>query len=837
MKKGFLNKDTSKENCTKQNTVRARANRLHHRDVTVKSQQTNENLRVSSSSFVSSEDKPLWAKRGFLERGKSSKRKSGSKSREGTNNGGEHQEVSKTSPCNTSSARIKERTTIKNHDDTSSKRSIHQQHSRTINNSTRGGEKSTLWKKGFLIDSRPKEISKRRGNTHGPKSDSKKDSNNATLKTDTKLKRGDSTLLLLEQSQTKTEHVKESSAADCSLLFLDHSKEENNSQEDASGSRALITDVTFDEDSKSFHGGVKPNLFHIIETVDGPMQAKSLPMSGHSDHNLNTPILVTENLLGGDQDCEEFLCKPISSRKKVNDMFRVCEEEEDKKDTKEGPEKASSEIIDIKEYAPTLQTDLSIVLAKLKKEVKSVRTSLRRQRVKEAQGGNDQPPLKKEQRFMEYPLFLTTFLEAHIKIQGNNGSICCYGIDGPGQYEKQMSLSKLRFIWNCILESIASHTKDKMETHVDYALGYPPPIVLGMCILNVYPSEGLVALLEPVLASETLVGDKGSKRLKTQILGTAFVLKIQLRIWIDTLESDLHYKDLLTELSINRLTYLLDKGLSLMTNWVLENDGVGNNRKRTLLKQTCMDSSFLILEYASLYCQRFGSEPLLSNSTTPLALWHTISVFRKLLKIKKDWILGEKEKRDVESISYQHIVTKDCETRILNDWLKVLSLVEKHHNHVQSAEGTNIRLVSSCLYANELAGVLLQVDQKPNSALFKMRFGGVAQTLCRDYSERCPQPEDVQSALRGAIYFMENRDSSSNEGTIDNKSGLFEGGSREEIPILRGLTSWLSKKKFLKMLLDFISSSETNQAGLSEELMLLLRSRSERCLNFVEVIL
>ena len=794
MKRGFLKKESSKENRTIQSTVRGNHSR--------------EDVPTPSRS---SEEKPSWAKKGFLERGRSSRRKSRQLQ-------DEKGDLNKTSKCDTS-AKIKEYATMEE-DETSTKVS-----SRPTSRMTKGGEKSTLWKKGFLTDSCPKEKPQCRGASHGPTATS------TTLNIDKKLKKGDSSLLLLEH---KEENIKET-RVDRSLLFLDHEHEENDSQEGASASRTLITDVTSDTSSKTssvhskpFNGGFKPNLFHIVTSVDDPEKAES-PIRNYSDQNPKK----TEH---GNQDSEEILFKPISSRKKVIDNDGIREEETDKKGTKEVTfEMVSSEVIDVKVYVPTLQTDLSMVLAKLRKEVKRVRTSIRRERAQQSQEGNKEYPLKRNKK-TEYPLFLTAFLEENV--QSGNGSLCNES-DGFNQYEKQLSLSKLKFIWNCILESIASHAKDKIGISVDCVLDYPHTIVLGMCLLKMYPREGLVSLLDPFQVSARFVEDADRKRSKTQILGAAFLLKMQILQWMETLRNDFGSDDVVTMASINQLSYLLDQGLSLMTAWVLENDGVENIGKRTLLKQICMDSSFLILEYASLYWQAFGSQPLLSKSTISRTLWNTISTFRMLLGVKKDWILpeNENENENVESISYRNVVTKDCENRVINDWLKILSLLERHHNHLKNTEGINILLAPSCLYANELAGVSLEGHQESDHTLCRMRFGGVAQTLCKDNPERCRQPKDMQSALRAALYFMENRESTSDEETIDDKNDFFEGRFSEEIPILRGIASWLSTKKFLKMLSEFVLSSEINQAALSNNLMLLLRSRSERCIEFIEVIL
>lgn len=385
-----------------------------------------------------------------------------------------------------------------------------------------------------------------------------------------------------------------------------------------------------------------------------------------------------------------------------------------------------------------------------------------------------------------------------------------------------------------------------------------------------------------------------TKRQRMKTLGATILMKIQLQLLLNNFCSSHNESKRLgieaeKNLSCNEgyvtgscsmveafhaspivFTLLLEKVLPLMVSIILKSN---EECKRTLLSSMCMDIVFCILQVSALRIQKQKSteqmtmdsnsiqeqqkDPTRDGNTLSFLMWKAVPFIELLLGIRKGWIkVGEilvegnsshhdtivtstiAENSSKSRKNYSDATRRCCSLAIINDWSSILSKVKLMYDKIRFTDGCNeenaLKKATNIL-CNEISGVHLSknwtaYNHKSNNTF--VRFGGMAHTLCKDDPSSDEEVQNMMIALEASIYYMQ----TNFEGT-NNDDGRADSES-EEIAPLRSFCSWLGSKKSLRMLslMEFGNDSKGECDGIElavQKCMVLLRSKSERCLDLV----
>ena len=395
--------------------------------------------------------------------------------------------------------------------------------------------------------------------------------------------------------------------------------------------------------------------------------------------------------------------------------------------------------------------------------------------------------------------------------------------------DAKVSIPNLHFIWDSILESIAAYAKDKK---VARAIGRPsqllPPVLqIGQAILRYCPKQSLDILLNICYATtaDTASCQDAVKRRKAQMLGVFVAIRCTICLLHHILTDGI--RDLVSlernediKNSCSLVFTLLQRGLPLFLQVV---NGLTKARKRTILSVNAMDTSFSVVEYASLLYQAslmVGVRPYFVSGLRllPVYIWQNFLLMQELVQIEKEW--KGSPSGDASDL---------CADAVLNDWSSVFSVVQDHYDKLKLVHMVNEReaqIAAVTLLTGELSGVHLEGGEADQNVQAFLNCGGIDQTLCKHTSKT---DDEIAQAflltLKAARRCMFQELEECPDRCI-----------RSETVIMRTICAWLGRKKnFLSKSNAAANNGTTTQAV--EICMTLLRSKSSRCLGLVDATL
>ena len=468
----------------------------------------------------------------------------------------------------------------------------------------------------------------------------------------------------------------------------------------------------------------------------------------------------------------------------------------------------------------TLQSELSILLARLNRRRRSQST----QSPAMDDNGDDD--------------VLSSFLDRHLDFnQDDNGN--------------RTSLSNLCFIWDSILEPIAALSKSKKVARLrlqvtDESLGSIPPVLNIACaLLNHYPKQSIPILLDIcsrcIHGLDKVVDENAMKRIRVQTLGIFIAIRCHIctshKTLMDGIQNvtDLGQNGTIKNTNDLILT-LLERGLPIFQQLVIDARNTGT--KKSILVVYAMDTSYCIIEYASLLHQvslMKGISSSFISKLEPLAscIWHNFSLIADLVQSDKEWNLASSNEQQEDLTRSATIL---CFRAVLDDWMSTFAAIQNHYDELKLVQ--NVIEHDACVDAvikltEELAGIRLASESqqdKESKQSSLMSYGGIAQTLGKQSS--CVTDNEFLELFLPALdaakdsIFRALEDSSGHESTCGDRSSA----------ILRSVCTWLGQRRKIFQVKDNSAIRAITAQGV-EVCISLLRSKSSRCLKFVDAIL
>lgn len=437
----------------------------------------------------------------------------------------------------------------------------------------------------------------------------------------------------------------------------------------------------------------------------------------------------------------------------------------------------------------------------------------------------------------------------------------------------------IHFIWDTILEGLSLYVKDTNKIFGSSTREFlsnaaissssssccyfikeesPPVFVIGHGLLETCPRISCLELLGICLDSirggtsnkeedeNTSKQEEGCwKRQKIQRLGAMliiryYILEMYTLLW-KWMQTD-HPKDCLEEQqqedrvklvgSIDVILLLLEHGPLLFASNLEDKDGM---IRRSVLAVNVMDTYFWLLEYSSLMYQvSLSSETLLdglvvqSIKELPKYLWYNLSVLEKMLETLKGWNAASYGKgcsgNDTTTAAVSSI---SCAEALLKDWTLVVGQVRETYDKrrfLDMANEEDACLESVETFTKELAGIHLQRNGRKTVGC----YGGIAQTLCKQWalsnSDCLNQLQVALEAAKSCIFQQQQEEASFSRWEVTLGDDL--------TMIVRQLCGLLSRKKGLVGRMD--SDIRTKAV---ESCLMLMRSKSGRCINLLESVL
>jgi hypothetical protein len=406
--------------------------------------------------------------------------------------------------------------------------------------------------------------------------------------------------------------------------------------------------------------------------------------------------------------------------------------------------------------------------------------------------------------------------------------------------------ANIHFIWDSILEGIASFAKDKKMapsiTATKSCMGLPPLLRIGCALLSFHPGASTRLLLGfyDDARNNGIVDDDRLKRKKIQLLGAIVVIRCRVMelysIVTDMMQGDavsLLWEDPIFKTSVEFATYILERGVLLF----LKGDSckVDEMKKRSLMLVHAMNCSYLIFEFSSLLCQvsiSSKASQLVRGIVEPLLLciWSRVSLIREQVLIEKEWKVHHSgntctQAQDRAMMIIDH---ESCAAAILNDWIIVLAKVEEQYNKqrlVAMVNNHDAKLEAASILVWELAGIRLG-----RNAMGPIRYGGIAQTLCKQSLTKSDDSiASFLSMLEAArqYVFLDREETLvlDSDGVLDESATM----------IVRQACTLLGQKK--SFLQESDEASHKGSIKAVEICVMLLRSKSGRCIDLVSALL
>lgn len=405
--------------------------------------------------------------------------------------------------------------------------------------------------------------------------------------------------------------------------------------------------------------------------------------------------------------------------------------------------------------------------------------------------------------------------------------------------------ANIHFIWDSILEGIASFSKDKKMvlsvTATESCMGLPPLLRIGCALLSFHPGASTRLLLGfcDDARNNGIVDDDRLKRKKIQLLGAIVVIRCRVMelysIVTDVMQGDAASlgEDPIFKTSVEFATYILERGVPLF----LKGDSckVDEMKKRSLMLVHAMNCSYLIFEFSSLLCQvsiSSKASQLVRGIVEPLLLciWSRVSLIREQVLIEKEWKVHHSgntctQAQDRAMMIIDH---ESCAAAILNDWIIVLAKVEEQYNKqrlVAMVNDHDAKLEAASILVWELAGIRLG-----RNAMGPIRYGGIAQTLCKQSLTKSDDSiASFLSMLEAArqYVFLDREETLvlDSDGVLDESATM----------IVRQACTLLGQKK--SFLQESDEASHKGSIKAVEICVMLLRSKSGRCIDLVSALL
>ena len=400
--------------------------------------------------------------------------------------------------------------------------------------------------------------------------------------------------------------------------------------------------------------------------------------------------------------------------------------------------------------------------------------------------------------------------------------------------------SNIHFIWDSILENIATHATDKKlalsGTEDKTCINLPPLLRIGCSLLAFRSKEATHIIFDFCHDSRTAGGldEDQSKRRRIQFLGALVVIRCRAvelySALAETIQTDRAAleDDPTFRASIEFVQYILEYGISLFLR--RKCDSVDGARKRSLIAVNAMDTSFLILEFSSFLCQvsisQQGSDGIRSKiESLQLCIWNRALLIREQVLIEKEW--KEQKSRSAQDTHISSIYNESCAIAALDDWVTVLSNLQGRYDNQRLVDMVNehdARLDAADILTRELAGLRLERNGRA-----PVCYGGIAHTLCKHSSIRT---NDSISALLPILEaarqytFLDREENVLASDDIVNESASV---------IMRQACTLLGQKKSLLNKND--KNSRAGSAKAMEICLMLLRSKSKRCMDLVSAAL
>ena len=400
--------------------------------------------------------------------------------------------------------------------------------------------------------------------------------------------------------------------------------------------------------------------------------------------------------------------------------------------------------------------------------------------------------------------------------------------------------SNIHFIWDSILENIATHATDKKlalsGTEDKTCINLPPLLRIGCSLLAFSPKEATRILFDFCHESRTAGGlnEDHNKRGRIQFLGALVVIRCRAvelySALAETIQTDRAAleDDPTFRASVDFVQYILEHGIPLFLQ--RKCDSVDGARKRSLIAVNAMDTSYLIWEFSSFLCQvsisQQGSDGIRSKiESMQLCIWNRALLIREQILIEKEW--KEQKSRSAEDRNISSIYNESCAIAALDDWVTVLSNIQGRYDKQRLVDMVNehdARLDAADILTRELAGLRLERNGRA-----PVCYGGIAHTLCKQSSIKT---NDSISALLPILeaarqYIFLDRE----ENVLDSDDIVNESASvimRQACTLLGQKKSFLNKKD---------KNSRAGSAKAMEICLMLLRSKSKRCMDLASAAL
>jgi len=435
---------------------------------------------------------------------------------------------------------------------------------------------------------------------------------------------------------------------------------------------------------------------------------------------------------------------------------------------------------------------------------------------------------------------LTAFLEKYARSSSDSQlSTSTSGNIHPDVADARLQ-SNIHFIWDSILENIATHAKDKKlalsGTEDKTSMNLPPLLRIGCSLLAFSSKEATRILFDFCHESRTAGGldEDLSKRGRIQFLGGLVVIRCRAvelySVLAETVQTDRAAleDDPTFRASIDFVHNILEHGIPLFLQRKCDN--VGGARKRSLVAVNAMDTSYLILEFSSFLCQasisKQGSDDIKSKiESFQLCIWNRALLIREQVLIEKEW--KEQKSRSAEDGNMSLIYNESCAIAALDDWVTVLSNIQERYDKqrlVDMVDEHDARLDAADILTRELAGLRLERNGRA-----PVCYGGIAHTLCKQSSINT---NDSITALLPVLeaarqYIFLDRE----ENVLDSDDIVNESASvimRQACTLLGQKKSFLNKKD---------KNSRAESAKAMEICVMLLRSKSKRCMDLASAAL
>ena len=584
-------------------------------------------------------------------------------------------------------------------------------------------------------------------------------------------------------------------------------------------------------------------------TTGSPQSPPLISEMRPTGNNLILPL--SEKKEHGERSNSEFLMHEVSSRRKENSSSNIdnntnSDEVEREITYEQSKYQGEKDPFESSVSSSTLPMELSTLLSKLKKGKRSLRKI----------GQDSEIKFIQEHKQQYQQSIVMTFLRKMLPLNDTNKS-------NMSTHQNTFN-ANMNFIWDSILETIASYAKDKSlfcfslslweqygsnddDNWSSFYFMLPPSLHLAFSIMKYCPKYGWDTLLDmmerlTIVLTQSNASQVNIKRHKIQLLGMFILIKTYCNYHLRFLQYGITKKSTVLNresntsndenLGINKLIVKLLPTLLISISLILK-QGIFLTSKivemysdrRTLLSSCGVDSVLLTLEYAAMLCKYNAME--VDNSTNISSLIvNSLSTLRSVLQTKLRWSMKKVDKEhESEVLGFQNATKKECLNVVINDWIHLLDDMSDHFSH-QKIKQTNSGWIYSSLplLVDELVGSLIA---NLNNTCKSMNVGGIAQSLVLDIEASNQNREnDITEYLKAAVHFMGHIED-------DTKNNETNQSFQSIIHCLRGACTWISRHKDISY---FLENSSTTQDSVNY-CLLLIRLKSTRSLIYIRSIL